>query len=520
MAVDTKHPLYLEFDQDWIQLRDSYRGERIVKEAGFKYLPATAGMEADGIVAASDAGTKAYAAYRMRSRFPGFVKEAVEAMLGVMHHKEAVIELPAKLESLLERATLKNESLQGLLRRINEEQLITGRLGLLLDVPDTDGAALPYLALYKAEDLWNWDEGERDEVDKESLNLVVIDESSDERTKGTDAFSWEHVKKKRILVLGDVDANEAQGEGVYRVGVFRDDETFKEEGLIEPHVAGTTLDRIPFVFINTKDVVATPDDAPLLDLSNLCFTVYRGEADYRQALFMQGQDTFVIVGGASGDDEDTRVGAGATLHLPMGGSADYRGVGSLGLSEMREALTADYERGNQKAGALLEAVSRSAESGEALRVRVAARTASLNQIALAGAFGLEEILKTAAIWVGANPEEVSVEPNLDFVADIMAGQELTALVAAKGLGAPLSLASLHELMRERGLTQKTFEEEIAEMMKESEEGMPGAGGANEDDEDSDTAQGVDDEGNPIDPDDDDDDDDKDKGKKPAPGDDE
>lgn len=509
--VSTNHPLYVEFAQDWAQMRKTYRGERIVKEHGFPFLPPTSGMVADGVSDTSSDGFKAYTAYRVRARFPELVKEAVESMLGVMHAKPPVIELPKRLEGMLERATLRNETMPMLLRRINEEQLITGRLGILLEVPDgppPKGSPVnPFIALFNAEHLINWDEGEVDMIQPDSLNMVVIDETEEERFDG---FNWKEVKKHRVLVLGDPFTNEQTG--LYSVAVLRDDAELVVEDLESPSIQGRTLKRIPFQFINTKDVVPTPEDAPLLGLSNLSLTIYRGEADYRQSLYLQGQDTLVEIGNSgTKEGEATRVGTGAKISLPVGGDAKFIGVDSAGLEEQRLALVNDYQMGNQKAGALLEAVSRSAESGEALRVRVSARTASLNQIAMAGAFGLRELLRTAAEWVGANPDEVVVEPNLDFVDDTMAGKELVDIMAAKGLGAPISLDSIHQLEQERGLTTKTFEEELAQMELEESEGMPGATPTSAEDAESETADGED--TLPVtDPDEEpDEDDDKEKG---------
>ena len=519
MGVSSKHPLYIEFAQDWEQLRDTYRGERVVKEKGAKYLPPTAGMEADGVsTSAASPGFQAYKAYRARSVFPEVMSESVESMLGVMHHKPPKIELPAKLEPLLEKATLQNESLEMLLRRINEEQLVTGRLGLLLEVPEATGIVLPFIALYRAEDVINWDEGERDGPELDSLNLVVLDETEDERQAD---FTWERVEKYRVLILGDVDANEPVGAGaIYRAGVFREDVEFSEAGLVEPQISGGRMEQIPFVFINTKDVTPEPEEAPLLGVSNLSLTIYRGEADYRQALFMQGQDTWVEVGTTGDEGETTRLGAGAVVRVPMGGDAFFRGVESGGLSEMRSALENDYIRGKEKASGLLEAVSRSAESGEALRVRVSARTASLNQIAMAGAFALQELLKMAATWVGANPDEVIVEPNLDFVADRLPGAELVGYMTAKGLGAPLSLETIHEIAAERGLTALTFEEELERLTAEAELGMPGAvaegdddTGATEEGDPEDEEELFDKDGNPVEPEGEEEDDGE--GKPPA-----
>lgn len=493
-STQSRHPLYLEHFVDWAQLRDTYRGERVVKERRTKYLPFTSGMIVDGAEIGPDTpGGKAYTAYLRRAVFPELFKAGVEAMLGVMHHKPPAIELPASMEPLRERATLRNESLEALLRRINEEQLVTGRVGLLLEVPDKKpGPVLPHVALYQAEDIINWDDGDRDDVEVDSLQLVVLDESEEERTG--DGFSWERVEKYRVLVLGELIAEEAEQTGaLYRVGVFRETADFSEAAMVEPSIAGRKLEELPFVFVNTKDIVATPDDAPLIGLSNITLTIYRGEADYRQALFMQGQDTLVRVGATSSEGEETRVGAGATIDVPMGGDAKFIGVSSAGLPEMRSSLENDYARGNEKATALLEAVSRAAESGEALRVRVSARTASLNQIAMTGAFALQELLRKAARWIGANPDEVIVTPNLDFVSDIMPGAEVVALMTAKSLGAPLSLQSVHEALHARGLTEKTWEEELEQLELEAEEGLPGSVAAGSAD-----AEGATEDGDPVD----------------------
>lgn len=465
-GVNTSNPLYTEFITDWKTMRDTYRGERIVKENGTIYLPATSGMIADGMETATSRGFQAYSAYRRRASFPDAVKEAVKAMVGVMHHKPPTIELPESMDPMRENATLRHESLEVLLRRINEEQLVTGRLGLLLDLPETvirDTGVLPYIAFYDAERIINWDEGRRDGIVVDNLNLVVLDESEFERKK---SFSWEYENKYRVLVLGDPLENEPVGEGIYKVGVFRDQNfTFSDDALVEPSLRGNTLDEIPFVFINAKDIVPQPDDPPLIGLANLALTIYRTDADYRQSLFMQGQDTLVVVGSA--EEDDFRVGAGATIKLPIGGEASYIGVESKGLEEQRKALENDKAAAGQKGGQSLDSVSRERESGDALKIRVAARTATLNQVALAGAFGLQSILRTAATWAGADPEQVVVTPNLDFTADELGGEELTKLMTAKGLGAPISLLSIHEQMQDKDMTNLTFEEELDEIEKEA-----------------------------------------------------
>ncbi len=176
MGVDARNPLYDLHFPDWDQMRKTYRGERVVKQGGFQFLPATSGMIADGVTNVNQDGFKAYEAYKKRARFPDLVREATEALLGVMHHKPASIELPDAMEFIRDNATARNESLQMLLRRVNEEQLVTGRVGLLADVADEgERADEPYIAQYDGETIINWDEGRSDGIEIQNLNLVTID---------------------------------------------------------------------------------------------------------------------------------------------------------------------------------------------------------------------------------------------------------------------------------------------------------------------------------------------------------
>jgi len=474
MSLKNVHPLYSQFLEDWTMCRDTYRGERVIKEKGNLYLPPTSGMVADGVTVVGSAGYEAYRAYKMRAVFHEFMADAVETLLGMMWNKPPQIELPKALEPLLENATLQGEGLEALLRRINEQQLVVGRLGLLADLPKKPDPKnpLPYLALYEAQAILNWDDGRREDG-RDSLNIVVLDESEEERNAD---FAWHRVEKYRVLQLGeelldqDYDPNKTR---VYMAGQFRST-GYNKDGMLAPSIRGKTLDKIPFVFVNTKDVVSKPDDPPLLGLARLCLAIYRGEADYRQALFMQGQDTLVIIGGD--DDKTYRIGAGSSIVLKEGGDAKFIGVEATGLTEMRSALENDKTLAQQKAGSLIDTRSKAKESGEAMQTRLGAQTATLNQIALTGAYALEQILKTVAEWAGANPDEVVVEPNLEFDTLPMTGKDLVELVSAKNMGAPISNKTIHRNMQSRGLTEMDLEEELAEIEQEAPliTGGPGA----------------------------------------------
>lgn len=483
MAVNSKHPLYSENLEAWIKCQDCYDGEDAVKSKGELYLPLTGGMIEDGGRNPNTPGWNAYQAYKARAVFHEFFTEAVETFMGMMWNKPPVIELPKALEPMRDRATVSGETLEQLLRRINEQQLVKGRLGLMADFPakPTTDQVTPYLAVYDTEHIINWDDTERDKIGFDRLNLVVLDETAEERQ--TD-FQWKRVEKYRVLSLGKPGEEQVEGvERTYWAGLMMSS-SYDATAMLEPSYKGRKLNELPFVMINAKDIVARPDDPPLLGLANLSLAIYRGEADYRQALFMQGQDTLVVVGG----DKDAvyRIGAGATINLKAipGAKAEFIGCNSDGLPEMRSALENDRNLAAQKAGKLADMKSAQRQSGEALKTRLGAQTATLNQVALAGAAGLEAILKTCARWVGANEDEVKVVPNLEFDTIMMTAQELVQMVSAKTMGAPISTETIHDNMVARGMTKKTYEEEM-EAINEEEPLVMGGPGAITDPDDPD-----------------------------------
>ncbi len=488
MSLDEKHPSFSVYQSEWVMMRDFYMGEKAVKEAGTTYLPATQSMILDGMgKAASSAdrlniGQEAYDAYRARAVFPDYVKEAVEAYIGLLHQKPPTIELPPQMEFMREKATLHGESLIMLLRRINEEQLVTGRVGLLLDLPVNPDPKnpTPYIATYIAEAVHNWDDGTALEGTTK-LNLVVLNESGVKRKE----FRWVQMSKYRVLALQPItvlDTNNPQAEPVvtgmqYSVGVFENEgglPVFVESDMITPMFRGNALDEIPFVFVNSKDIVAAPDAPPLMGLARLCRAIYCGEADFRQNLFMQGQDTFVIVGDRkksaefeSGKEESVRTGAGSMIELELGGSAQYVGVTANGLAEQRQTLADDRNRAESRSGQLISAKEQGVESGAALKTRVAGQTATLNQIALTGAGALQAILRIAAKWMSLDPEKVIVTPNLEFSDFEMNGENLVKLMTARTMGAPISLESIHNLMTDQGLTKLDYETELDKIAEEN-----------------------------------------------------
>lgn len=477
MALDSKHPSYTARYADWLLMRDCYEGEKAVKAKGREYLPPTPGMLIDGMGyngAKPKLGQENYDAYKQRAVFHDYVKEAVKHFVGLMHYKPATIKVPKAMEPLLQNATVQNESLQQLLMRINEQQLLPGRVGIFVDLPasvDGAGTALPYLALYHAETITNWDESD-DKDGHNKLNFVVLDETTQVRKQ---QFEWESEDRYRVLMLSTNLAGVA--DGTYVQASFIDTKQFDPGELTAPLYRGRSLPYIPFVTVNPNDVTMQPDAPPLLGLANLCMTIYRGEADYRHNLFMQGQDTLVIIGGKApsgpySEDDATRVGAGAKIECDIHGDAKFIGVSAHGLSEQRIAVENDCKKAENKAGELISPGKTNQESGEALKTRLSATNATLTRTAQTGAFGLELALKMIAEWIGANPDEVSVQPNLEFGEVVHDVDRILKMQTAKKLGAPLAQQTIHDRMREQGITKLELKEELALIDSEVELAVP------------------------------------------------
>lgn len=483
MSLQARHPDYIEMRPYWDIMEDTYEGEGKVKSERDKYLPPTDGMELDGFgkSASSDKktrGDKRYDSYLKRAVFPEYVKDAVERNLGRIFNKPMTFELPESMEFLRERATLQGETLSDFAMRIVEQQLINGRLGVLADIDaeGVDGTALPYLALYNAKTITNWDNSSELE-NTDALNLVVLNESGIERL-GLD-FNWDTVIRYRVLVIDNVvrdeesdvdpDINEIEEENfepMYKQGLFIGENLdFNRDELVVPTYMGSEIDQIPFVFINSKDLIVEPERPPLMPVANQSLTIYRGEADYRQNLHQQGQDTLVIQGGVTNPDEEVRVGTGASINVSESGDAKFIGTDSTGLREQREAITNDRRIAEASAGQVIREAS-DRESGTAQRGRVGAQTTTLNQISTTAAKGLQKILRIVATWMGADPETIVVTPNLDFDDEQMITSNLVDLANAKRNGLPLSNESIHDYLRAKGYTEKEFPEEMRLIIEE------------------------------------------------------
>ncbi len=442
------HPAYLYLQPDWEQMRDTSAGEREVKAQETTYLPKTEGQELD-----PNRGADRYAKYLLRAVYANYLGDTQKSMLGLMHSEPPTISVPSRIDDMLTDCTVDGKSADMQLRRINENQLIYSRYGMLLDPPTEQASNVyPRIASYGAFAILNWyaplENGET------VLRYVLLDESAYEFN--LESGEWEHKLVFRVLGL------DAKDE--YFTAVFTDSmgnvnlaDPGQGDNIVYPEISKKRLNFIPFTFVNGLSIGSDPEKPSLIPLSDLCLAIYRGSADYRQALFMQGQDTLTATG-VSKEDGPWQMGSGnALVSESKDAKFAFIGVTGDGIEEMRESQNDLKAQAISVGVALID--TKSSESGEALKTRLGIKTASMQAFALTGAEGLREQLRWAAEWTSSNPEEVEVVPNTDFTEGTATAQDALQLWTTLLQGAPLSIESYHDWMARNDFTRLTFEQE-------------------------------------------------------------
>ena len=440
MAVNSKHPDWSHWSQQWEMMRHCEQGEHVVKEKQTTYLPMPSGFTQQ-----QDSGAAMYGAYMTRARFPDVLQPTLGGMVGVIHRVEAQVtglEKGKPLEFMLEKCTKDGMPLEHFHRMITTEILLQGRYGILTDAP-SDPAPIGndnpcFFVGYGTEYIINW---------SKDRNLFVLDETRLEQG-GEDEFNWEKKEKYRVLRYRD---------GKYSVQPY--EQTAAGEVVDPTARGGKAFDHIPFVVAGPRFLTLDVEQPPLIGVAQAALAMYRLDADYRHQLYNSGQETFVIIG-----DTETLprvLGSGVTLGLPKECDAKYVGPNGAGIAAHRIAIM-DERQSAVAAGVRLFDTQAKAESGEALRLRGAAQTASLMTVATASAAALEAALRNAAIFVGQDPLDIVVKPNLDFVDTVMTGDEATKLVTVWQSGA-ISKQTLYEALQRGEIAsgERSFDEEQA-----------------------------------------------------------
>jgi len=442
-ATSFLHPEYSETVDRWNKMRDVLAGETVVKDEGETYLPMTDGQTKQPNGAAN------YAAYKTRAIFWDYTREIATAMEGLLGRKPPVVKLPSALSSMEKRCAPTGETLAEFIAQVQAGQVEYGRIGILADVPDVENPAGFYLYPYSAQKILNWQISLI--ADEDRLVMVLLDES-DYQLKG---LQWEWTVQFRVCALDK--------DGTYYTTVVGQDQLTNfdladpPETVTRPMFRGKVMDRVPFVMANVTRATPDIERPPLENVADLALALYRGEADYRQALFLQGQATPAFFGFSEDQIKKCMLGAGGGIwSTDPNARAQFLELAGAGLNEMRTSLENLHAAIVARGVSLLE--PNEAESGEALQTRVDNKTASLTAIANTTDAAIRQILGTCARWAGLDPETVEVAVNREFAKETLTGADLVSYMTAWTQGAPITHEDIHAIAARAGIARETYED--------------------------------------------------------------
>lgn len=439
--ITARHPQYDEYEGAWRLMRHAYEGEDEIKEHGEAYLPMKSGIKAISDVARRDA---AYDAYRDRAEFPEIVAPTIRGLMGVIHNKGSEYRIPTGMEYLVEMATKDGQTLEQVHHKITNELLRVGRYGLMPGVFETGEF---HVAGYDAECIINWDE---------DLYLVL---NETHKARNPESNKWE---KKREYRECWIDEAGKYASRLWTGFTGQDGKTTYIPGEVETAtVKGRDgLEIMPFVFAGSIDTTPDPDDIPLYGLAKLAVRAYQLDADYRNSMHLTSEPT-PWVSGVNKDHAPKSIGAASlwVLDDPTAKCGMLEFTGS-GIGAQKQAIDDTLERAVLFGAQMFSDNRRTAESGDALKLRLGAQRATLVMIAKASAAALEKVLKNIATWGGMNPDDVMVTPNLEFVEIDLTPQEILALVSGWQSGG-YSKRTLYENLQRGGVAnpERTFEDE-------------------------------------------------------------
>lgn len=402
MPVDTQHPSYREYQEQWQKCIDTYMGDVAIKAAKTRYLPQLSKQTPDE-----------YDAYLKRAMFAPFMARTVQGLAGAAVYKNFKVELPENLKHLENDATNTEMGLHSFIKQGITGLLSTGRIGILVDRGKKEETP-PYLVYYTAQQVINWRE------DAGQLTLVVLEEESEEYD-ANDVYSSKMKKVWRVLLLKD---------GVYTQELYEkspDGKTFILLDTAIPTNRGKSFDYIPFVFSNAYGIGTAVDKPPLYDLATVNLSHYCNSADLEHGRHFTGLPMLFI----AGINSDQELKLGSSTALIVGDAAahgEYIEFTGQGLSTLEKALESKAALMAVLGARLLESQRPGVEAEGTVRMRQMGDIFTLSSLNMSLADALSKALGFASQWAGGDGE-VEVEPNTDFSDAAIDPQEITALMA-------------------------------------------------------------------------------------------
>jgi hypothetical protein len=467
----------------WERARDCYDGSDAVKDEGVKYLP-----KLDTHKRLSSGGEDQYKEYVMRALYFNATGRTVEGLAGALFQVAPLVTAPMALEPHLEDITLAGKSFDLFGLEMVREVLLTGRFGVLIDMPNQEVDAVegftnlkeirPYWIAYRAEDIISWKTTRLE--GKQLLTRVILQENIEEED-GEDPYVPKEVEQWRVLELVN---------GVYTQFIFRQDtekeDTFILTDTIVPTRRGEKMPFLPFTFVGPTSTSPEVQKPPLLDMIDVNLSHYRTSADLEHGRHKVALPTPWVAGAIGSKHGPLVIGSGAAWMLEKDGRAGMLEFTGQGLGALEKA-TADKQKMMGTLGArLLEEQSGAAETATAVNMRHAGESATLRTIAQTAGFALTQALRVHSWWLGthATPSDlrqIQCDLNKEFFTTRLKPQELQVLIMALQSDT-ISMETFYANLQRGEIARPgvTLDEEMADIAARFDgDVLPGEGGEDE-----------------------------------------
>lgn len=410
MGITSLHPAYEANKARWKRCRDSYEGEDSVKAAGAEYLPKLSAQD----------GSE-YGAYVKRALYYEAVGRSIDGFVGAIVRKPPGVKLPAKMDVFVKDTTAGGIGLVEFIKKLCSENLLAGRLGILVDYDDAGKRA--YLSIYNAESITNW-----------GKDFIVLKETayvSDPK----DELSQKAIEQYRQLLVDD---------GAYKVRIWRkkvkteidasEDWAVFEE--LTPSKLGINLAEIPFFWCSCFGQSEKIEKPPLLGLVNVALSHYRSSADLEHGRHFVGMPT-LYVSGMRDNGTPLRIGAATAILLEdPAARAGYAEFSGQGLGSLERALESKENMMAVLGGTVFGNQKKGVEAAETARIRTSGETSLLMGVVNSVEETLEAALRAAAEWMNVGGgEEIDIDINRDFIDTTLDPQTLAALLKSYLSGA-------------------------------------------------------------------------------------
>lgn len=447
---------------------DCVSGQDTVKAAKTKYLPKPNASDT------SQQNTDRYTSYVERAVFYNVTKRTLAGLTGLVFSISPEARIPEALDPLVADVDGSGVSLEQSAKKSLKRNIAKGRGGLLTDFPNTGGRAVtraelrdgrvrPTILNYDPEDIINWRVKARGA--EQVLSLVVLRETYDAREE--DFFATDVRPQYRVLFLDDAD--------VYRVEIYRPDST---EGSLEIPVEeftptqadGSTFDYIPFTFYGAENNDADIDEPPLYDIATINIGHYRNSADYEESSYQVGNPTPWMSGLTESWVKNVLkgqvfLGTRAVLPLPENGKAGL-------LQAQPNSMPFEAMKHKEQQMVALGAKLIDPKTIEITATEANYDNHSENSVLASSATNVAEAyafaLKQAALFVGADPDEVFYTLNTDFKTSSMTSEDRRQLVNEWMNGA-ISYEEVRASLRKTGVAILDDEEAKTKIEAEFQE---------------------------------------------------